>query len=161
MRYLILPTLLFAATTSANATAVQGEDLDLLDARVAVFLGGTAADAGLRAARIDRRLRLVRCPEGALFEPPHAGSVVAYCPAKGWRLNIPLVAATSVEAGAIVVRRGDAVQLSYAGAGFALTTGATALEDGRRGGTIRVKMPTSPASVTARVQDNGNVEITD
>lgn len=160
MQHIALSAALLAAATMATAAPVQSEDLDLLDARVAVFLGGTAAEAGLRAVRIDRRLRFARCPEGALFETPQSGSMVAYCPAKGWRLHIPLVAAAS-DAGDIVIRRGDSVDLSHTGSGYTVVAATTSLEDGRIGGRVRVKLSTGTGSVSATVRGPGTVMIGD
>lgn len=147
--------------TSANAAPLPLEDLDFLDARIAVYLGGTPADAGKRAEPIDRRLRMVRCPEGALFDSPQLGAIAAYCPSKGWRLRVPLIGltATTAQPAEVVIRRGDAVELAYIGHGFDITTGATAMEDGRAGGVVRVKTSTGTATVTTRVRGAGAVTI--
>ena len=146
---------------TAHAAPATLENLDVLDTRIAVFLGGTPADAGKKAQPIDRRLRLIACAEGALFDPPSMGAIVAYCPSRGWRVRVPLIGATAVEPAEIVIRRGDAVQLAYVGSGFDVTTGATALEDGRAGGVVRVKTSTGLAVVTARVRGPGAVAIGD
>jgi flagellar basal body P-ring formation protein FlgA len=150
------------AATAANAAPLPLEDLDVLDARIAVFLGGTTTEAGKRAEPVDRRLRMVRCPEGALFEPAQMGAITAYCPSKGWRLRVPLIGGGgAAQPAEIVVRRGDTVELAYAGQGFDVTTRATAIEDGRAGGVVRVKTPTGTGPVTARVRGPGAVAFDD
>lgn len=166
MRPITALTLASLLTLASTAHAVPTlEDLDLLDARIAVFLGGTAADAGKRAQPLDRRMRLLRCAEGALFDPPAAGAVAVavavYCPSRGWRVHVPLIGSAATELAEIVIRRGDAVQLAYTGIGFDVTTGAVALEDGRTGGVVRVKTPTGASAVSARVRGPGVVAIGD
>jgi flagellar basal body P-ring formation protein FlgA len=162
MRLTVLAVLLGAtAVTPAPAAAPALEDLAYLDARIAVFLGGTSAEAGQRAQPVDRRLRLLACAQGVLFDPPSMGAISAYCPTRGWRVRVPLIGGSVEEVAEVVVRRGDAVQLAYAGAGFDVTTSATALEDGRTGGVVRVKAPTGAATVTARVRGPGLVAIGD
>jgi hypothetical protein len=160
MRRFLVPALMLAAASAAGAAQPDLEDLDSLDSRIAVFLGGTPADAGLRAQAVDRRLRMMRCPEGVSFDPPAQGAIVASCASKGWRLRVPLIGGSGAEQPAeIVIRRGDSVELAYVGAGFDITTGATAMEDGRAGGMIRVKTPTGSTTVTARVRGPGAVTI--
>ncbi len=151
---------LLALARAADAAPVL-EDLDFLDARIAVYLGGAAADAGKRAQPVDRRLRLMQCAEGALFDPPALGAIAAYCPSRGWRVRVPLIGSPTAETAEIVIRRGDAVQLAYVGSGFDVTTGAVAMEDGRNGGVVRVKTPTGASVVTARVRGPGAVAIGD
>ena len=165
MRRFIVPVLLQVSTVAAPtpAWAVQPvlEDLDALDARVAVFLGGTPADAGQRAQPVDRRLRMVKCPEGVSFDPPAMGAVSAYCASKGWRLRVPMLGMAAAQPAEIVIRRGDSVELAYVGSGFDVSTNATALDDGRTGAVVRVKTLTGTSSVTARVRGPGAVAIGD
>lgn len=162
MRMIALaPLVAIVGVSAAHAAPPALEDLDFLDTRIAVFLGGTAADAGKKAQPVDRRLRLINCTEGALFDPPSLGAITAYCPSRGWRVRVPLIGAAIAELAELVVRRGDAVQLAYVGSGFDVSTSATALEDGRTGGFVRVKTPTGTASVTARVRGPGSVAIGD
>jgi flagellar basal body P-ring formation protein FlgA len=145
MRLIAFAPLLAAIASSATAAPPALEDLD----------------AGKKAQPVDRRLRLVACTDGAIFEPPSMGAVTAYCPTRGWRVRVPLIGATTAEPAETVIRRGDTVQLAYVGPGFDVTTGGTALEDGRIGGVVRVKTPTGGASVTARVRGPGVVVIGD
>jgi flagellar basal body P-ring formation protein FlgA len=155
------PLLAALVGSIAHAAAPPLENLDFLDARIAVFLGGTPGDAGKRAQPVDRRLRLIACAEGALFDPPSMGAIAAYCPSRGWRVRVPLIGAAIAEPAEIVIRRGDAVQLAFVGSGFDVSTGATALDDGRAGGVVRVKTSTGAAAVTARVRGPGAVAIGD
>jgi flagellar basal body P-ring formation protein FlgA len=162
MRLTILATLLaVTGVTPAHAVTPALEDLAFLDARIAVFLGGTPVDAGKKAQPVDRRLRLLACAEGPLFDPLSMGAIAAYCPSRGWRVRVPLIGGAPEEVAEIVVRRGDAVQLAYAGSGFDVTTSATALEDGRTDGVVRVKASTGASTVTARVRGPGLVVIGD
>lgn len=141
--------------TPATATTPL-EDLDALDLRIGAWLGQREAQP------IDRRLRLLRCPEGAVIAPPAGGTVVASCPSKGWRISVPLIGAVAVPPrGEIVIHRGDAVELAFAGNGFAVTTSAVAVDDGREGGMVRVKSPTGASVVTARVRGPGSASIGD
>jgi flagellar basal body P-ring formation protein FlgA len=151
---------LLALARAGHATPPL-ENLDLLDARIAVYLGGTASDAGRRAQPVDRRLRLMRCGEGVLLDPPALGAIAAYCPSRGWRVHVPLIGGAATEPAEIIVRRGDAVRLAYLGTGFDVSTTAIALEDGRNGGMVRVKVPTGASVLTARVRGPGSVAIGD
>jgi flagella basal body P-ring formation protein FlgA len=165
MRRFIVPALALVSTVAAPAPgwAAQPvlEDLDALDARVAVFLGGTPADAGQRAQPVDRRLRMVKCPEGVAIDPPAMGAVSVYCASKGWRLRVSVLGMAAAQPAEIVIRRGDSVELAYVGSSFDVTTSATALDDGRAGGMVRVKTLTGTSSVTARVRGPGAVAIGD
>jgi flagellar basal body P-ring formation protein FlgA len=137
------------------------EDFDLLDRRIAVALGGTAADAGLFAQPVDRRVRLARCTEPVTIDPPALGAVAVRCASLGWRMRVPLIGRGPAQTGELLVHRGDTVELVYGGAGFDLVTTATAMEDGRLGAPIRVKSPTGIANLTGRVRGPGSVVIAD
>lgn len=161
MRQFIIAALLLVSSSGTRAALPALEDLDTLDARIAVYLGGTPADAGQRAQPVDRRLRMAACPEGVSFDPPTMGSIVANCASKGWRLRVALNASAAGQSAEIVIRRGDSVELAYLGSGFDIMTGATALDDGRVGGVVRVKTSTGTAPVTARVRGPGAAAIGD
>ncbi len=155
----IMTAIALAAFASASA-ASPFEDLDHLDARIAVFLGGAAAEAGQRAQPVDRRLRLARCVDVIEFDAPALGAIAVRCGSPAWRLRVPL-SGTTAPVAEMLVRRGDAVELVYIGSGFGVTATATALEDGRDGGLVRVKSSTGSAVVTARVEGPGRVVIGD
>lgn len=161
MRRFAISAALVLTVGAARAASPAFEDLDALDAKASVFLGGTAADAGRLALAVDRRLRLVRCPEAVVFAPAGPGAIAARCPSLGWRLRIPVVGGGAAEVGELVIRRGDAVRLSYVGSGFEISTDAAALDEGHMGGVVRVKPSTGSATVTARVRGPGDVAVSD
>jgi flagellar basal body P-ring formation protein FlgA len=148
--------LLVAAAAPASAQVAPFEDLNALDTRIALALGGTVADAGVLARPVDRRLRLIRCPGAVTIDAPIAGAVAVRCAQLGWRLRVPTQAVQRPD-GEMLVRRGESVELTYAGSGFDVTTSATAAEDGRMGSAIRVKTSTGGGGLTARVSGPGTV----
>jgi flagellar basal body P-ring formation protein FlgA len=157
MRQLIVPILLILPV---SATAQAIEDFDAIDRRIAIALGGAESDAGLLAQPIDRRLKLAACPSPATIDPPALGAVAVRCAPLGWRIRVPLKGGGQ-SSGELLVRKGDTVELAYAGSGFAIVTSALAQEDGRLGQAVRVKSPTGAALVTAQVRGVGRVSIDD
>ena len=147
MKKFILPIALLASPLAAQ----QFEDVASLDAQVAVN-----AEA---AQPIDRRLKLARCPEAVLIDPPALGAVAVRCKSLGWRIRVPLVQAAKNAAPEIVIHRGDAIDLISSGDGFEVSTNATAMEDGGIGKSIRVKSPTSATFVVAKVIAVGTAQI--
>ena len=160
MRIFFLPLLMIGMGPAKAAPPVL-EDLDRLDRGIAVALGGTSDEIGKRAQLLDRRLRIALCPEGPVFDTSLPNAITASCPSKGWRLRVPLVGRSATPSAEVFIRRGDAVQLAYVGSGFEISTSAIALDDGREGGSVRVKTPTATAPLTARVRAPGEVEIGD
>lgn len=59
----------------------------------------------------------------------------------------------------LMVRRGDLVTLSYVGRGFRVTTLGRAIEDARRGASVRVLNPTSKREVLGTAEAPGLVRI--
>jgi flagellar basal body P-ring formation protein FlgA len=139
------PFLLLALPSPAAAQVF--ENLDQLDARI--------AETAVAAQPIDRRLRLAPCPEPATIDPPALGAIAIRCPARSWRIRVPLLGKTAE----ILVRKGDVVTLAYTGSGFDILTTVTAQEDGPLGAPVRVKPPTGNGFLTARVTGAGQVEI--
>jgi flagellar basal body P-ring formation protein FlgA len=135
------------------AQAQEFEDLEVLEARVAAQVANSALP-------IDRRLKLVRCPDPAQIDAPALGAVAIRCPAKGWRIRVALVApvatafASSAVAVAFVIRRGDIIDLTVVGDGFELSAAGTALDDAALGNPVRVKISTA-ASVRAIATGDG------
>lgn len=129
----------------ALLAAAVFEDLPTLDARIAAIAQG--------AAPIDPRIRLARCPEPAAIEPVSGGLAIR-CPALGWRLRVAVVQ-SQTESGAPLVRRGESVELVYAGGGFMVSGFGVAMDDAAAGKPVRVKIPTSAAPVTAIVAAAG------
>ena len=141
MKTVLLPVLLLAAP--ANAAAFQ--DMSALENRLAAALGAGIGEPGGPAAPIDRRLHLAQCPQAVTIDPPAMGAVALRCPSLGWRLRVPLqrLAGTGLVAMSAkaepAVRRGDPVDLVATSAGFSVSVGAVAQEDGAPGARIRVK----------------------
>lgn len=144
---------------TAQAIVPQFEDLNLLQARIGAYLGQNGADAS-QVQPLDQRLRLARCPEPATIDMAVRGELVVRCPAIGWRLRVPVIVPIAAQS-AIVIRRGDNVELAVGGNGFSVVSNAVAMEDGREGGYVRVKSPTGTSTVTGRVAGPGKVAITD
>lgn len=144
---------------TAQAIVPQFEDLAQLQARIAAYLG-QSGDNGAQVQPLDQRLRLARCPEPATIETMVGGELAVRCPAIGWRLRVPVIVPLAARS-AVVIRRGDSVELAMGGNGFSVMSTAVALEDGREGGMVRVKSPTGQATMTARVEGPGKVAIAD
>lgn len=140
----------------APIQAQQFEDLDALDSRVASALGGK------KARPIDRRLKLVRCPEPVVLDVTSAASVALRCNSVGWRIRVPTEQGSGpVNVGEILVRRGEMVEIRIKGMDFEIGTTGLANEDGYRGERIIVKTSTGGAGITATVVEQGVVYITD
>ena len=157
---LLLAIAIATAGTHAAAATPDLENLDTLDAKLAIYLGGSAADAGRLAVPIDRRLRLRRCAEGAVFDPAERGAIGIQCASAGWRIRVP-TARNQVQVAQTVIRRGDAIQIITQGNGFNIANGAVAQEDGVENGTVRVKTLTGGTLLTGRVQGAGVVAVGD
>lgn len=143
--------------TSAPAVAESPyQDLDALDARVAAALQG-----GAEAVPIDRRIKLAACPQEPEISGPLAGAVSVRCTSLGWRLRVAVNGASAPSGAPVqpVVHRGDAIELVSRGAGYSVTSVGTALDEGPAGGSIRVKIPTSPFPVAAVIARAGVASI--
>lgn len=138
------------------ASQLPLEDLDALDARIAEAGHGTAS-------RLDRRLRLARCPEPAVIKPSMQGDLELACPSRGWRLRVPNASANagSIDQQPILVKRGESVQVAIVGSEFTLHYQAIATEAGRMGDTIRVKFAGANGLMASTVSGHGKVRIID
>jgi flagellar basal body P-ring formation protein FlgA len=126
------------------------ENLEALDQRVIAV----TADA----QPIDKRLKLAQCPQTPIIAPPAGGSVVVRCPAKGWRLRVPVDTRHAIsDRSEIFVHKGQMVEAISEGSGFSVSTNMIAVEDGSEGETIRVKSPSSSVQTTATVKSRGIV----
>jgi flagellar basal body P-ring formation protein FlgA len=154
-----LPT----ASSAQQSNRHEYEDIAALDDQVASFITRSAQGKGSSIVPIDRRLKLARCPQTPVIDPPALGAVAVRCLALGWRIRVGLVEQTqtfsAVSDNAIAVRRGDAVELIIGGDGFDVSASGVALDDGAVGKSIRVKMPTGKNPLTAMVRGAGAVEI--
>lgn len=133
-----LPLALAAAALASAGFA----DLDAIDARVAQFTQAGTSTPGGAAQPVDRRLRLRRC-EGQLllgWMGQRRDTVVVQCPdVGGWRLFVPIAAASAQPNQPPAINRGDALSITVAGEGFAVSQPGEALESGAAGAWIRVR----------------------
>ena len=139
--------MLIAPFALAAALPLSFEDLGAIDARIAAI--GSAAP-------VDRRLKLPRCPAPAEIAPLGGNAIAVRCPSLGWRILVPLVASPQ-NTSAPDVRKGDIVELYVDGAGFSVSTSATAVEDGRVGQAVRVRPSVGNAPVSVTVLGAGRV----
>lgn len=139
--------MLIAPFALAAALPLSFEDLGAIDARIAAV--GSAAP-------VDRRLKLPRCPVPAEIADIGGNAVAVRCPSLGWRILVPLVAARQNQSEPDI-RKGDTVELFVEGAGFSVSTSATAVEDGRVGRAVRVRPTDGNAPVSVTVLGAGRV----
>lgn len=133
------------------------EDLDRLDARLAEASEGTAA-------RLDRRLRLARCPAPPTIRPSAQSGLEVACPALGWRLQVPVLVSRADASGKalpMLVQRGESVKVSITGEDFAVEYRAVAVDAGRLGDTVRVKFSGTASPMAATVSGQGKVSMVD
>lgn len=156
-----LGAVLMALTAGpAAAQAQRFEDVTGLEALVVARLGAGIGQAGGPVAPIDRRLKLAACPDTPAIEGPVMGAAVVRCAALGWRIRVPLradAAAAASQRTAMLVRKGDPVQLVAGGASFTVSTQMIADEDGAQGEMIRVRADRGSDPIVARVVDMGVV----
>ncbi|WP_420997933.1 flagellar basal body P-ring formation chaperone FlgA [Cupriavidus sp. 30B13] len=115
-----------------------------------------------------RDVRAGETLQASAFEPrvidiARAGGVPLAVVPEGGRVRHTVLAATpllaaAVEAAPAVVRGQTVVLRSHMGA-IALEARAEVLQDGWRGGHVRVRMPAAKDSIMARVIDGGHVEL--
>lgn len=131
------------------------QDLDALDARIAAALGGTGT-----AVSIDHRIKLAACPEEPQISPVAAGALSVRCPSLGWKIRVAVSGASDAEPSSVpLVHRGDTIEVVAAGSGYSASSVGTALDEGRAGSQVRVKIPTSTAPLAATVARAGVVTI--
>lgn len=136
--------------------AQQFEDLDALDGKIAAALGDNIARP------IDRRLKLARCPEPVVLDATGSQTVVLRCYPIGWRIRVPTEGVTgSTNAKELLVRRGENVEIRFAGDNFEIISMGVATEDGYRGKRISVKSSTGNNALVATVTGEGAVNISD
>lgn len=144
------------AAAVAAATAGGLEDLGALDEAIAV----AAQSMGATALPVDRRLRLARCPQGVQIDAVDARSIGVRCPTLGWRLRVPLVAATAfAKPTAPIVRRGDPLTVVSGGNGFRVETSAVAVEDGALGTSVRARLDGGNRQVWGIVSAAGEISV--
>jgi flagella basal body P-ring formation protein FlgA len=139
------------------------QDPAAIDLAVVTATGAAIGQVGGAITPVDRRLKLAACPDILQTDAPVLGAIAIRCPARGWRIRVPLINAPAIapasEPAAIIVKRGENLELRVKGSGFEVTSTAVALEDGANGKSIRVKLPTSPVPVVATVIGPSVVQI--
>ncbi len=147
--------------TTAGMAQTANEDLQALDARVANF----AASMGATAVPIDRRIRLMKCPQPAAIEPDTSGSLAVRCPDLGWRmrvsLNRPAGARLSQANAPILVKRGDNVHVTISSNAFAIDYTATATENGREGDMIGLRFGDKNTVIEGKVSGPGQAVVSE
>lgn len=146
-----------AISLSSPARAGEFQDLAELDARVSASLGGNGV-----TVPIDRRIKLAKCGTAPEIAAPANGSIAIRCPDQGWRLAVTVTGVPSQATAAIseiLVRRGDTIEVLARGSGFIVSSTGIAMDEGAAGRSIRVKMPTSSAPISALVLRAGVVAI--
>lgn len=146
-----LPILMFALAATAAHAESGFQDLNALDRQIAEATGG-------RAEPLDRRLKLQACNEMISISADGAMPSVR-CGAYGWRIALRMNGATGYSNAAIAIRRGDEVTVTIEGNGFELTGSGIAMDDGREGGTVRVKTSTTGTPVSVRVTGPGTASL--
>ncbi len=170
---LFLVAALVLSSLAAPAMAQNFENLERLDSLVAASVRANRGEPGGPVAPIDRRLRLAVCPQPPVVEPPRMNAATVSCPSIGWRIRVPLAmsgqagsprnsadfSAPSAPSHAIVVKKGDPVQLIAGNGSFTISRTMIADEDGAIGAMIRVRQDSRATPVTARVESSGVVRI--
>lgn len=177
---IVLSLLAFVAAGIVGNPALaqqKFENLDRIDSLVAMTVGANLGQPGGPAAPVDRRLRLVPCPQTPSVEGPVFGAAVVRCDAVGWRIRVPLIAGGAAAMAATpaptaygrmapqpvsreaVVKRGDPVQLQAGNSYFSVSRMMVADEDGALGEMIRVREDKKSAPVIAQVVDMGIVRV--
>ncbi|MFT8796963.1 flagellar basal body P-ring formation chaperone FlgA [Zymomonas mobilis] len=164
---------------NTSVLAADFQDLSALDKQIATSLGVPIGAEGGAVTPVDRRLHLAQCPESVVVDKPIAGSVSVHCPSLGWRIRVPLVRTASRvlhsrenpqnsqnsgdskedSKGAILVKRGDPVELVAGNNSFTVSVQGIAQQDGALGDHIRVKSDPSKPPVIAVVVESGKVRI--
>lgn len=144
---------MFANVVALVLAGASGfEDLTALDARLAPFGASQPIDA---------RLKLPKCDTPPAISEAGPRALSVRCPASGWRIFVPRLATKPIAETLSPpdIRRGDLVELAIIGAGYSITTPATALEDGRKGQRLRLKTDAKAPVIAAVVTGNGQARL--
>ena len=171
---LVMLAMLAMMSLGTPAKAQNFQNLDQLDSLVAMSVGANRGEPGGPIAPIDRRLRLIACPQQPIVDLPQTiNAATVSCASVGWRIRVPLVAGqqaakaqypavsalSAVPNQAIVVKKGDPVQLIAGNEAFSISRMMIADEDGAIGALIRVKQDSKATPVMARVENVGIVRM--
>ena len=154
---------LVAVLLATPASATELHDLAAIDREVAAFTGAPIGRSGGAQAQVDRQMRLARCGQPLALDFYGArSSVRVVCPDPGsWRVFVPLMQARADEAAAAISRR-DLVRVEAGGAGFRISRSGEALEDGRVGAMVRVRIDDGSRQgrvIAAEVIEAGRVRV--
>jgi flagella basal body P-ring formation protein FlgA len=152
---------LLAIAAGVSAQRPAGiEDLDMLDAQIAKFAATVPGLTGVPLP-LDRRLQLAKCAEIPMIEALPVGSLAIRCPSRGWRLRVAVAMplGTPVAAQEVVIRRGDVIELDYAGDGFTINAVSRAMENGAKGQVIRVENTVTGVPASATVAGHGLAQL--
>ena len=150
------------ACFSSPALAQAVTEPSAIDRAVADFTGAPLGAPGGAALPVDRRLRLAACTSSLAlgWYGSRQDAVLVQCPTAGWRLYVGLKADLAASVATPVVMRGDAVTISLAGEGFAVSQPGEALEAGPVGSWIKVRtLAAGTQPLRARVLHPGAVGI--
>ncbi|RIV81355.1 hypothetical protein D2V17_17570 [Aurantiacibacter xanthus] len=155
-----------AALAAAPVAASGFHDLAAIDSAVARFAGAEIGQSGGAQAPVDRQMRLATCAAPLALDWYGAGetAVRVTCPGS-WRVFVPIMrtaASVPLAEETPVIARRDLLRVEAGGAGFRISRSGEALEEGRVGQAIRVKIDDGTRQgrvVTARVVEAGLVRI--
>lgn len=135
---------MFAAAAAAQTSAPQRfTDPAEIDRAVSAFTGAAIGEVGGARMPADRRLRLAHCPQPlALDWHGNARSTVQIACAgpTPWRIFVSVRPAERGETAAPQVSRGDPITVVVRGSGFSVQQSGEALEDGRIGDWIAIRV---------------------
>lgn len=167
--HLLTVALAASLTTGLAATpalASNFQDLAGIDSAVVRFTGAQIGQAGGAQLPVDRQMRLAACQQPLALDwyGSTQTAVRVTCPGS-WRIFVPLLQAPRaavIEPQLPVVERNDLLRVEAGGAGFRVARQGEALEDGRVGESIRVKIDDGTYRgriVNAQVVESGRVLI--
>lgn len=165
------------------AAAQDFQSTQLLDTIVAQFTGHGIGQEGGARAPVDARLKLASCSAPQLsWRTDQKDAVLVRCMAPEWRIFVPVImppnapkpAATTPAAATPapvvvrpapvvkaepVIKRGDAVTLEAAAAGFSITREGVAMNDAPAGGRVMIKVDENKAPIQAIAVEAGHARL--
>lgn len=161
-----LPLALLVTALAAQPAAAGGlQDLAAIDRAVAGFAGAPIGQPGGAQTPVDRQLRLADCasPLALDWHGQARTAVRVSCEDQGgWRIFVPVMTGHRAAEAAPVVSRRDLLRVEAGGGGFRVSSQGEALEDGRAGESIRVRIADGTRQgriVSARVLEAGRVMV--
>lgn len=149
---------------TAPAQAADMQDLGAIDRAIAQFTGSAIGENGGARLPLDRQLRLRACaaPLDIDWYGSRGDALAVRCnDAGGWRVFVAIKAVAKTQS-RILVQRRDPVRVEVGGAGFSVSRTGEAMETGKAGDWIRVRLKDNSRSgrvVSARIMDDGRVVI--